>query len=107
MQLPYAYLVERREINYVPNIDMDVDRDRLADPSGGIMDEARSVRNTYGVDVVVLLVGDLGQDGCGIALCTPDDPSEGYSGRSVTLYVADCVEPRANSTLKSPMSTNA
>lgn len=75
---PRAYLVERREINYISNIDMEVDRDRLADPSDGIMDEVHGVRNAYGADVVVLLVADIGQDGCGIAFCTPSDSSEGF-----------------------------
>jgi hypothetical protein len=75
---PRAYLVERRQINYVSDIDMETDRDRLADPSDGVMDEVPGVRNTYGADVVVLMVADIGQDGCGIAFCTPSGSEEGF-----------------------------
>lgn len=74
---PRMFLVYRAEISYSENSDVEVDRDRLADTSDGIMDSVHGTRNTYGADFVTLFVKH-NDDACGIAFCTPSDSTEGF-----------------------------
>lgn len=71
-RLVFAYGTE-----YAESIDHEADRDNLADPDDGLMDNAHGFRDLYGADFVVLIVGDV-NDGCGIAFCTPSGSGEGF-----------------------------
>lgn len=71
-------LVFRGETSYDETSDVEIDRDRLADPSDGFLDGAHTTRNDYGADFVCLFVDASDPDNCGIAFCTPSDSSYGF-----------------------------
>jgi hypothetical protein len=58
-------LVHVEEVNYSETGFLDVDLNRLLDPNDGILDSVHSLRNTYGADLVALIVENA--DGCGLA----------------------------------------
>lgn len=59
-------LVHTEEVSYTESGDIQLDRDRLKNPSDGYMDNVHTLRNTYSADVVPLIV-DNGGGYCGIA----------------------------------------
>lgn len=73
-----ARLVFAYETGYGETLDMEIDRDNLTDPADGLIDNAHGFRDLYGADFVVLIVGEVGQDGCGIAYCLPSGAAEGF-----------------------------
>jgi hypothetical protein len=79
-------LVHTAEVTYVENGDMGIDLDKLTYTGGGNseMDEVQTLRNTYGADLVALLVENGNY--CGIAWIM-SNVSAGFApyGYSVTL----------------------
>ncbi len=73
-----ARLVYVYGTSYVELSDLEDDRDNLADPDDFNMDVVHAYRDLYGADFVVLMVANVGQDGCGIAFCTPSGSAEGF-----------------------------
>ena len=59
-------LVHTEEISYAETGHLDVDLNRLANPSDGILDKVHTLRNMYGADMVALIVNN-GGNGCGLA----------------------------------------
>ena len=59
-------LVHTEEVNYAESGNIQTDRDRLQNPSDGIMDNVPTLRNTYAADVVALIQED-GGGYCGIS----------------------------------------
>ncbi len=78
-------LVAAVEVNYTENADMGVDLGRLANGSDGYLDNAASLRNTYGADLVCLMRRNTAGGTAGIAylLGSPTSPSS-YAAWSVT-----------------------
>lgn len=58
-------LAHMQEVNYTESGSSITDRDRLRNPTDGIMDEVHALRTTFAADVVVLIVDNL--DDCGRA----------------------------------------
>ena len=58
-------LVHVEEVAYAETGFLDVDLNRLRNPSDGIMDNVHTLRNIYGADMVALIVENA--DGCGLA----------------------------------------
>jgi hypothetical protein len=56
-------LVDAAETNYTESGSYQTDLSRLQNPADGFMDEAASLRDTYGADLVCLFVGDMQNDG--------------------------------------------
>ncbi|MFP4499567.1 MAG: reprolysin-like metallopeptidase [Candidatus Hydrogenedentota bacterium] len=81
-------LVHATETAYVENGDMGVDLALLTGTEDGFMDELHGLRNTYGADLVALLVED--GDACGVAwIMEENGPSSASLGFSVTDH--DCI----------------
>jgi hypothetical protein len=51
-------LVHIEPVSYTEDGDITIDRNRLQDPTDGIMDSVHDLRNQYGADIVVLLTFD-------------------------------------------------
>lgn len=64
-------IVGTKELDYVEAAGIICDRNRLADPTDGFMDEAHVIRDLYGADVAVLIVQ------------SPDSSARGWSFFSV------------------------
>lgn len=80
---PRLRLVHMAETSYTESLSGGTDLDRLTDTNDGHIDEAHSLRNTYGADLVALIVNDF--DVCGIAwLMTSNSPSFQSLAFSVT-----------------------
>ena len=58
-------LAHMQEVNYTESGSSVTDRDRLRNPTDGIMDDVHALRNTFSADVVMLVVENL--DDCGRA----------------------------------------
>lgn len=83
-------LVRKEEIAYIESPDMSTDLSRLRSTSDGHMDSVHALRDTYGADLVQLIVNSSGA--CGIAyLLTTQESSFAPWGFGVTHY--SCVSP--------------
>ena len=56
-------LAHRYELNYAESGDHGTDLDRFHKPSDGYMDDAHTLRDQYGADVAVILIGDASSCG--------------------------------------------
>ena len=63
---PRLRLVHTEEVSYTESGDIVLDRDRLVNPVDGAMDNVHALRDTYGADMVSLIV-ENGGGFCGIA----------------------------------------
>lgn len=85
-------VVHCQEVTYNEIGTRDQHRDRLADPSDGVLDGAHTLRANFGADIVCMWVDDDDPDAngdptsCGVAYCTPSGPEEGFC--IVTWYCA-------------------
>jgi hypothetical protein len=79
-------LVHTAEVSYAESGDLDIDLQRLTDPSDGFMDEVHALRDLYGADVVQLVMdSQLSSGACGIGwVMTGNDPGFGPYAFSVT-----------------------
>jgi hypothetical protein len=74
-----ATLVYIAEVSYSESGDLEDDRDALADPDDGSLDNAHVTRDIYGGDFVVLMTSSMADsEACGIAYCTPSGAGEGF-----------------------------
>src|SRR4051812_16530850 len=79
-------LVHTAEVSYTESGDLATDLRRLTDPADGFMDEGHALRNTYGADLVQLMVDtQLSSGACGIGwVMQGNDPGFGPDAFSVT-----------------------
>lgn len=90
--IPRLRLVYSGEVSYTESGNLQTDRDRLQNPSDGHMDNVHSLRNTYGADLVKLVVSTSAGGACGIAfLMCGSNPSFESSAFSVTAR--NCISP--------------
>jgi hypothetical protein len=86
-------LVHMREVAYAETANAELDRNRLFNPADGHLDAAHGWRNTYGADMVQMLVDNAGS-GCGIAyLNGPVAAMPGQSAYAWSVTDKDCVSP--------------
>ncbi len=86
-------LVHSQQINYDGSNSRSTDLSRLRGTSDGYMDDVHSLRDTYGADFVVLMVGDYSSDG-GIAyVLGTTSGSAPYAFSVVTLPAFDSYTP--------------
>ncbi len=86
-------LVHMREVVYAESGNAQTDRDRLFNGADGHLDAAHGWRNTYGADMVQMLVNNAG-GGCGIAYL--NGPVGAMAGQSAFAYAVtdwECVSP--------------
>jgi hypothetical protein len=82
-------LVHTAEIDYVESGSLLTDRNRLQNPSDGLMDEVHAMRDTWGADVTTLIVEF---PGCGIAyIMNPVDPA--FEAFAFNVTMRSCVSP--------------
>ncbi|MHB8790094.1 MAG: reprolysin-like metallopeptidase [Desulfobulbaceae bacterium] len=79
-------LVHTVEVSYTESGDIQLDRDRLKNPSDGYMDNVHTLRDTYSADLVPLIVANGGSY-CGIAFIM--DPVSTQFEDSAFCVVAD------------------
>lgn len=85
--VPRLRLVHMAETDYTSSGSGGTDLSRLANTSDGIMDEAHTLRNTYGADLVALIVNSF--DVCGIAyLMTSNSP--GFQSLAFSVTARGC-----------------
>jgi hypothetical protein len=86
-------LVHTREVAYAESGDVETDRNRLFNGGDGILDAAHTWRNTYGADLVQMLV-DNGGGFCGMAFL--NGPAASLAAQSAYAYSVtawSCVSP--------------
>lgn len=74
---PRLRLVHTEEVSYAESGNIDTDLTRLVTPGDGYMDAAASIRNTYGGDMVSLIV-ENGGGYCGLANAIMSDANGPY-----------------------------
>ena len=83
-------LVWKEEVAYTEAASMSTDLSRLANTADGIMDNVHTLRNTYGADLVQLIVNN--SSACGVAyLMTTQSASFASSAFGVTHH--SCISP--------------
>ncbi|MGH9369951.1 MAG: M12 family metallo-peptidase [Vicinamibacterales bacterium] len=86
-------LVHMREVVYAESGNVQLDRNRLFNAADGILDAAHGWRNTYGADMVQMLVAN-GGGACGIAyLNGPVGAMAAQSAFAWSVGDSDCVSP--------------
>mgnify|MGYP001276659928 CR=1 FL=1 len=80
---PRLRLVHMAETTYVDSFDMDLDLNRLTTNGDGHMDEAHTLRDTYGADLVALII-NYTTEFCGLAWINGYSSSYAPFGFSVT-----------------------
>jgi hypothetical protein len=81
-----------RLTTYVENADMEVDLDRLTDPTDGIIDDIHALRDAVGADLVAMVRAE-GGGACGVAWLMPNNTTASADlGFSVTAL--DCFPNR-------------
>jgi hypothetical protein len=86
-------LVHMREVGYAESGNAQTDRDRLFNGADGHLDAVHGWRNTYGADMVQMLVDNAG-GGCGIAYL--NGPAASMASQSAYAYAVtdwQCVSP--------------
>lgn len=68
---PRVRLIHSAEVEYAESNSSATDLDRLEDDDDGFMDEAHTLRETYGADLVSLIVESLSGGACGRANLSP------------------------------------
>ena len=87
VKLVHSEQVNYREAGVLCN-DAGSDLDRLQDPGDGYMDNVHALRNTYGADIVVLLV-EYGGSSCGCAFIQ-DTVSTAFASHAFAVVKRDC-----------------
>jgi peptidyl-Asp metalloendopeptidase len=86
-------LVHMREVFYAEAGNPQTDRDRLFDGADGFLDAVHAWRNTYGADMVQMLVNNAGRS-CGVAyLNGPFSLMSAQSARAYAVTNWQCVSP--------------
>ncbi len=91
--IPRFRLVHTEEVAYGESGDAQVDRDRLKNPSDGFMDGVHTLRNTYGADLVELIVDNAGPNLCGIAYLMDGSNNTGFESSAFAVTARSCVSP--------------
>jgi hypothetical protein len=73
---PRLRLIHAAQINYAETGFLDIDLNRLLNPSDGFLDGVHNLRNFYGADMVTLIVENA--DGCGLAADILADATTGF-----------------------------
>ncbi|MBI4209225.1 MAG: hypothetical protein HY538_05890 [Deltaproteobacteria bacterium] len=82
-------LIYAGKVDYIESGSSGTDRERLADPSDGFLDEIHTVRNEYGADIVSLWVSNLGDGVCGQAYLMEEVSSE-FEAYAFNVVTIDC-----------------
>ena len=80
--------VHLAEVSYMESGDVFMDRNRLQNPSDGIMDNVHILRDTYCADEVSLIV-DTGT--CGIGFIQDPSPDPGFENHAFFVTQDDCL----------------
>lgn len=98
---PRLRIVHQQEVAYTESGSAGTDLGRLQNPTDGFMDEAHSLRNTHGADLVALIVNSF--DACGIAYLLADF-HPGYESLAFSVTARGCAV--ANLTLAHEIGHN-
>jgi hypothetical protein len=82
-------LVHRAEVSYTESGNAQTDRDRLRNPTDGFMDNVHALRDTYGADLVALIVQNAGAGLCGIAYIM-DPVSTSFENYAFAVVASNC-----------------
>ncbi len=86
---PRVTLLDSLEIAYSESGDFDTDLLRLQNPSDGFMDDAITLRNKYGADVVTLIVD--GSQYCGTAFDIMNPVSASFAPYAFDIVALNCL----------------
>ena len=86
---PRVTLLDALEIAYAEFGDFDTDLLRLQNPSDGFMDEAITLRNKYGADVVTLVIE--GSQYCGVAFDIMNPVSSAFAPYAFDVVAVNCL----------------
>ena len=90
--IPRLRLVHTAEVTYTESGNLETDRNRLQNPSDGHMDNVHTLRNTYGADLVKLVVSTSSGGACGIAyLMCGSNPA--FESNAFSVTARNCISP--------------
>jgi peptidyl-Asp metalloendopeptidase len=90
--IPRLRLVYSGEISYTEAASLQTDLSRLQSTSDGYMDTVHTLRNTYGADLVKLVVG-AATDACGVAYLMSGSNNTGFASSAFSVTARDCISP--------------
>ena len=99
--IPRLRLVHQEEVSYTESGDFSTDLNRLTNPSDGFMDNVHALRNTYGADLVSLIIEGTSLCGLGWLMTT-----ESNSFQSLAFSVVARICATGNFSLGHEMGHN-
>jgi uncharacterized protein (TIGR03437 family) len=91
--IPRLRLVHTEEVSYTDSRILQTDLTRLQNPSDGFLDGVLPLRNTYGADVVQLVVGGSDDGFCGQGYLMNGSNNTGFQSSAYSVVDWDCISP--------------
>lgn len=86
-------LVHMREVSYSEAGNLGTDLGRLQAPSDGYMDNVHTLRNTYGADLVQLVVNNTAGGACGVAYLMAGSNNRAFESSAFSVTARPCITP--------------
>ena len=86
-------LVHMVEVSYTESSSLTTDLSRVQAPSDGYMDNVHTLRNTYGADLVKLVVANTAGNACGVAYLMAGWHNRAFESSAFSVTARPCITP--------------